>query len=130
MPKPYSMDLRQRAMARLAEGETSYEVAEALSVAVSSVIKWAARARQYGSPAPAKMGGYRRRSISGAYRGMVLDAIAKKAHVTLRELVEVLAAAGLQVYPASVSRFLKHEGKSYKKNAVRLRAGKAKGSTP
>jgi hypothetical protein len=30
-------------MARLAEGETSYEVAEALSVAVSSVIKWAAR---------------------------------------------------------------------------------------
>jgi putative transposase len=43
MPKPYSMDLRERAMARLAEGETSYEVAEALSVAVSSVIKWAAR---------------------------------------------------------------------------------------
>jgi putative transposase len=130
MPKPYSMDLRQRAMTRLAEGETSYEVAEALSIAVSSVIKWAARARQYGSPAPAKMGGYRRRSISGVYREMVLEAVAKKAHVTLRELVEILAAAGLQVHQASVSRFLSHEGKSYKKNPLRLRAGKAKGRAP
>ncbi|MGH9808509.1 MAG: IS630 family transposase [Terriglobia bacterium] len=115
MPKPYSMDLRQRAMARLAEGETTYEVAEALSVAVSSVIKWAARARTYGSPAPAKMGGYRRRMISGAYRELVLEAVATKPHVTLRELAAVLAAAGLRVHPASVSRFLKHEGKSFKK---------------
>ncbi len=130
MPKPYSMDLRERAMARLAAGETTYEVAEALSVAVSSVIKWSARDRQYGSPAPAKMGGYRRRAISGVYRDMVLAAVAKKAHVTLRELVALLASVGLKVHQASVSRFLKHEGKSYKKNAIRLGAGKAKGGAP
>jgi putative transposase len=129
MPKPYSMDLRQRAMARLATGETTYEVAEALSVAVSSVIKWAARARKYGSPAPAKMGGYRPRAISGAYREIVLAAVAKKSHVTLRELAALLAAAGLKVHHASVSRFLKHEGKSFKKNAVRQRTTKAKAGT-
>ena len=126
MPKPYSMDLRRRAMKRLEAGETTYEVAAALSVAVSSVIKWAARARAYGSPAPAKMGGYRQRVISGAYREMVLEAVAKKSHVTLRELASMLAAAGLKVHPASVSRFLKREGKSFKKNAVRLRAAKTK----
>jgi len=126
MPKPYSMDLRRRAMARLEAGETTYEVAEALSVAVSSVIKWAARARKYGSPAPAKMGGYRRRVISGNYREMVLEAVARKSHVTLRALTSMLAAAGLKVHPASVSRFLKHEGKSFKKNAIRLRTGKTK----
>ena len=130
MAKPYSMDIRQRAMARLADGETSYEVAEALSVAVSSVIKWAARARNYGSPAPAKMGGYRRRMISGSYRELVLDAVAKKSHVTLRELAAMLAAAGLEIHQASVSRFLKREGKSFKKNTIRLRAGKAKGGPP
>jgi putative transposase len=39
MAKPYSMDLRERALARLEEGETSREVAAALKVAVSSVIK-------------------------------------------------------------------------------------------
>lgn len=129
MPKPYSMDLRHRAMARLAGGETTYEAAEALSVAVSSVIKWAARARKYGSPAPAKMSGYRPRAISGAYREMVLAAVAKKSHVTLRELAALLAAAGLKVHHASVSRFLKHEGKSFKKNAVRLRTTKTKAGT-
>lgn len=126
MPKPYSMDLRRRAMARLERGETTYEVAEALSVAVSSVIKWAARARKYGTPAPAQMGGYRRRVISGIYREMVLEAVAKKSHVTLRELASILAAAGLKVHPASVSRFLKHEGKSFKKNAIRFRTAKTK----
>ena len=115
MPKPYSMDLRQRAMARLACGETTYEVAEALSIAVSSVIKWAARSRKYGSPAPAKMGGYRQRAIMGTYREMVLEAVTNKPHVTLRELAAMLAAAGLRVHYASVSRFLKHEGKSFKK---------------
>jgi putative transposase len=124
MPKPYSMDLRRRAMKRLEAGETTYEVAEALSIAVSSVIKWAARARKFGSPAPAKMGGYRRRAISGAYRELVLEAVAKKSHTTLRELTSMLAGAGLKVHPSSVSRFLKHEGKSFKKNVVRLRTAK------
>ena len=119
MAKPYSMDLRQRAMARLARGETTYVVAAALDVAVSSVIKWAARARKYGSPAPAKMGGYRKRLISGAYREMVLKAVAKKPHVTLSELTTMLATAGLRVHLASVGRFLKREGKSFKKNTVR-----------
>lgn len=35
MAKPYSMDLRERAMARLAAGESSGIVAAALNVAVS-----------------------------------------------------------------------------------------------
>ncbi len=33
MAKPYSMDLRERAMARLAAGETSHQAAAALKVA-------------------------------------------------------------------------------------------------
>ena len=52
MAKPYSMDLRERAMARLAAGQTTYQAAAALQVGVSSVIKWAARQRKLGSVAP------------------------------------------------------------------------------
>lgn len=126
MAKPYSMDLRRRAMKRLEAGQTCYEAAEALSVAVSSVIKWADRVRRYGSPAPGKMGGHRPHMIAGRYRELVLAAVAKKSHVTLRELTSMLAAAGLKVHLASVSRFLKREGKSFKKNAVRVRAEKAR----
>ena len=40
MAKPYSLDLRERAMARLVAGESSSVVAAALNVAVSSVIEW------------------------------------------------------------------------------------------
>ncbi len=60
------MDLRERALARLEEGETSREVAAALRVAVSSVIKWAARKRRLGSAAPGKMGGHRPYLIDGS----------------------------------------------------------------
>ncbi|MER9176958.1 IS630 transposase-related protein [Mesorhizobium sp. M0955] len=54
MAKPYSMDLRERALARLEEGETSYAVAAALKVAVSTVIKWAARKRRRAVRHPAR----------------------------------------------------------------------------
>ncbi len=127
MARPYSMDIRERAMARLAEGETCYEVAEALSVAVSSVIKWAARLRQHGSVAPAKMGGRRPHVIVCRYRELVLDAVKRNPHVTLRQLAAMLSAAGLYVHHASVGRFMKREGKSFKKNAVWIGAAKTKG---
>ena len=125
MAKPYSMDLRERAMVRLAAGETSREAAAALSVAVSSVIKWAARQRSTGSPAPARMGGRRPRSICGADRDFVLAEVERKPHVTLAALAAALAERGLKVHPASIGRFLHREGKSFKKNAASHRAAQA-----
>jgi putative transposase len=118
MTKPYSMDLRERAMKRLAAGETSRTVAAALDVAVSSVIKWSARQRLTGSAAPGKMGGHRPFLICGADRNWVLGEVAVRPHVTLAALAQGLAARGLKVHPASVGRFLHREGKSFKKNAA------------
>jgi transposase-like protein len=43
MTKPLSMDIRERAMARLDAGESVRRIAEALSVAPSSVVKWSLR---------------------------------------------------------------------------------------
>lgn len=116
MAKPYSMDLRDRAMARLEAGATSYEVAAALKVAVSSVIKWAARKRDLGSAAPGKMGGHRPYLISGEDRLFVLSEVERDPHMTLHQLTAALAARGLRIHPASVGRFLHREGKSFKKN--------------
>lgn len=48
MGRPYSMDLRHLAMDLIASGESCHEVAAALKVAPSSVIKWAQRYRQTG----------------------------------------------------------------------------------
>jgi putative transposase len=126
MTRPYSMDLRERAMDRLAAGETSYEVSAALKVAVSSVIKWAQRKRATGSAAPGKMGGYRPLIIAGEHRDWVLAEVECTPHVTIALLTDGLAARGLKVHPASVGRFLHREGKSFKKN----RASRRTGDTP
>ena len=40
MTRPISMDLRERALARRAEGQSVRQVAVALKVAPSSVVKW------------------------------------------------------------------------------------------
>jgi len=66
MTKPLSMDIRERAMARLDEGETVRRIAEALSVAPSSVVKWSERRRETGSVAPGKIGGHVLPKIRGA----------------------------------------------------------------
>ena len=130
MSKPYSIDLRELAMARLEAGETTREVAAALRVAVSSVIKWAARKRLSGSVAPGRMGGHRPRLISGDHRVFVLGEVARDPNMTLHRLSAALAERGLSVHPASVGRFLHREGKSFKKNGSARRAVAAKAQAP
>ena len=130
MSKPYSIDLRELAMARLEAGETTREVAAALRVAVSSVIKWAARKRLSGSVAPGRMGGHRPHLISGDHRLFVLGEVARDPNVTLHRLSATLAERGLSVHPASVGRFLHREGKSFKKNGSARRAVAAKAQAP
>ena len=65
MTAPYSMDLRERALARKAAGETHRQIAEALQISASCVSKWARRERETGSPSPAQIGGYKPRTLSG-----------------------------------------------------------------
>ncbi len=127
MGRPYSMDLRQRAMDRVASGETCHDVAAALKVAPSSVIKWAQRYRRTGSVAPGKMGGHRPHAIAGGHRDWVLAMIEGPDHVTLEILASGLLQRGLKVHLASVSRFLHREGRSFKKNRSAGRTEQAEG---
>ena len=43
MARPYSMDLRERAVARVQAGESVRLIARALSLSPSSVVKWSQR---------------------------------------------------------------------------------------
>ena len=119
MAKPYSMDLRERAMARVAAGESAGMVAEALAISVSSVIKWARRQRQTGSVAPGKMGGHRPHRIAGEHETWLLQRVENDADVTLRGLEGELGGRGLAADHATVGRFLHRKGQSFKKNCVR-----------
>ena len=95
MTRPISMDLRERATTRLASGQSVRQVAAALGVAPSSVVKWSQRLRATGSCAPAKIGGRRPRKIVPDHKAWLLARI--EAPCTLRGLVFELAARGLRV---------------------------------
>lgn len=125
MAKPLSMDLRSRAMARLAEGWSVRAVAAALSVSPSSVVKWSQRLRATGRLEPGKMGGHVRPKIAGEHRAWLLQRTGQ-ADFTIRGLVAELAERGLRVDYRTVWKFVHREGLSFKKNGAGGRTGPAR----
>lgn len=123
MAKPYSMDLRERAVERVQAGESVRAVAEVLSISPSSVVKWWQRFRATGSAAAGKIGGYRPRVLVGEHRAWLVKRIAG-ADFTLRGLVAELAERGLKVDYRTIWKFVHAEGLSFKKNRARRRAAK------
>ena len=67
MTHPLSMDIRDRAMARLDAGETVRKAAGALSIAPSGVVTWSQRKRATGRSAPGKIGGQVPHKIAGEH---------------------------------------------------------------
>lgn len=118
MAKPYSADLRSRVAAAIAEGETCRSIAERFDIAPSTVAKWSQRVRETGSPAPAKFGGYRTCTLE-PHRAFIIAEIEAVPHLTLHGLKDLLAKRGIVVSHDTVWRFLRREGQSFKKNALR-----------
>jgi putative transposase len=117
MTAPYSLDLRSRALARKAAGQTHREIAAALRISPSCVSKWTRRERETGSLAPAQIGGYKPRTLSGACAQWLRERVAR-GPVTLRGLTAELAEQGIKTQPRAVWVFLHAEGLSFKKNGA------------
>jgi transposase len=117
MAKPYSSDLRVRVAAALAGGESTRSIGERFEIAPSTVAKWSKRVRLTGSPAPAKFGGHRKCSLD-PHRAFVLEQVQAVPHLTLHGLKDILAERGIAVSHDTVWRFLRREGRSFKKNSV------------
>ncbi len=120
MARPYSLDLRERVVAALNSDQTCRQVAQAFGISVSSAVKWSQRKRMTGSPAAAKMGGHRPYLLEGE-RDWLLSRIAEKSDLTLHTLLFELKERGTKVCCDTLWRFLRREGVSFKKNAVRKR---------
>ena len=110
-------------MARLAAGETVRLVAEALSVAPSTVVKWSLRRRSTGSAAPGKIGGHVPGRIGGAHAEWLRQRMTRD--FTVRGLAAELADRGLKLHHATVWKFVRREGLSFKKNPAAQRADAA-----
>jgi len=123
MARPYSMDLRERAVSAVErEGMSRRAAARRFGVAASRVITWVRQFREQGHVRPGQMGGHKPKAISGEHRVWLLTRC-KTGEFTLRGLVgELLAERGLRVDYRSVWEFVHAEGLSYKKNTAAQRA--------
>ena len=123
MAKPLSMDLRERAMARLDCGEPIRVIAAALGIGASSVSKWSARRKSTGSVAPGKMGG----NIPGVLVGETADWLRARINgpedFTLRGLQAELAERSVKAAYLSVWKFVHREKLTYKKKCSASRTG-------
>jgi len=102
-------------MALKAAGWTNREIAAALGIAPSCVSKWTKRQHETGSLAPAQIGGYKPRTLSGDCADWLRARIAA-GHFTLRGLAAELAERGIKTQPRAVWVFVHDEDLSFKKN--------------
>ena len=126
MSKPCSMDLRERVVAAVeTDGMSRKQAAARFGVAPSSAIKWVARFRATGSAAPAKMGGYKPKTLRGEHASWLI-ARCREKDFTISQLVEELQQErSLKVDRRSVWEFLHAHDLSFKKKPVRQGAGSA-----
>jgi putative transposase len=130
MGRPYSLDLRERAVAAVEVGGLSrQEAARRFGVAASTVINWVRQFRELGHVEPGQMGGHKPRAISGGHREWLISRC-KGGDFTLRGLVAELATEReLKVDYRSVWAFVHAEGLSFKKNAAARRAKSSRRKT-
>jgi transposase len=87
-------------------------------VAPSTVVKWMRRWRETGSVAPQRQGEYRRSRPIEAHAEEILDLVAARPDITLKEIVAHLASVhGKSFAPSTVWRLLDRHRITFKKTA-------------
>ncbi|MDO7837548.1 transposase [Sphingobium sp. HBC34] len=124
MTRPYSEDLRKRALARSDAGEADRSIAEALQIAPSCLSKWRKLRRETGALKPGKMNGHKKRTLSGDTAQWLRERT-KAGPFTTRQLTAELVARGIKTDRRAVWTFLHTGGLSFKKNSASGRAGSA-----
>ncbi len=124
MPRAYSKDLRERALALVMGGRSRSAVARLLGLAESTVINWSKRQAMTGDCAAKRMGG-NRKAILLPERDWLLARMSAAPDLTVRAVRAELAERNVKVSADTVWRFLMAEGLTFKKKSAGRRAGSA-----
>ena len=116
--KPCSLDLRERVVSAIDNGESSVrKVAQRFAVSKSCVERWVKQKRTQGHVIPRKQGGSVSRVM--AYRDELVAIYEKKPDATLAEYCELLGdGTGLWVSQSTLCRTLQRLNLPRKKNAA------------
>jgi transposase len=103
------MDLRERVVAAVkVEGLSRRAAAARFGVSYSAAIEWLKRVEETGSVKPRRVGGYKPKKLSGAWRDWLVERC-RDRDFTLRGLVAELGERGLKVDYRSVWEFVQAE---------------------
>jgi len=119
----YSQDIRERVITAVEEEGLSRRAAGTrYRVPPSTVVNWIRAFRQSGRKKPRPMGGDRR-SVLKSERGWIARLVAREKNLTLSIVAaRLLSERRVRADAGMLSRFLRAEGFSFKKNRVRRRA--------
>ena len=121
MPKPYSHDLRSRALEACDAGERPHRVAQRFRIGRASVYLWLKQRREEGRDRPKKMGGGPQRLIRDAVEAALQRLVARDNHLTLAQYRDELAQeTGVCVHPWTVGRALRRLAHLYAPDGQRL----------
>lgn len=114
MPKPYSIDLRERVVAMMLSGSKYHEAAERFAVSVASISRWLTRLRRDDTVEPAPFGG-RKSSALAPHQEKIRALVEGEPDLTLDAMLERLAADGIETSRTTLHRFLQRLGLTLKK---------------
>lgn len=120
MPKPYSLDLRERVIDTVVSGASRREAAEQYGLSPSVVVLWMQRWKATGSIEAKPTGGST--SPLEDHAEFLLDLVAEQPDLTLDEIVAAMAKARIAGSRTAVWRFYERHEVTFKKNIVRQRA--------
>jgi transposase len=128
MPKPYSDDLRSRALEACDEGERPSVVAERFRIGRASVYLWLKQRREEGRDRSKKMGGGPLPVIRDTVEAALQRLVESDNHLTLAQYRDQLAdETGISVHPWTVGRALRRLRLTRKKeDPARRRAGRGR----
>src|SRR5258705_10945274 len=107
MAKPYSDDLRRRAIETISDGATIPEAAEQCGISISSMVRFLKLHRETGSVSPAKFGGHKDFALA-VHEELVRQLVADQPDITLEELADRLAKIQVAVVKSTDYLFLTH----------------------
>src|SRR5258705_12151226 len=128
MAKPYSDDLRRRAIETISDGATIPEAAEQCGISISSMVRFLKLHRETGSVSPAKFGGYKDFALA-VHEELVRQLVADQPDITVGELAARVAKKKVAVGKSSVSPFLHDLKVTLKKNYASGGARSPRGRT-
>jgi len=111
------MALRARFQEYIEEGLSGRAAAARLKLSAATGVRWLRKIREQGNVAPASQGRPRGHGKLAPHRAFLEELIGQDDDMTLPELASALeAATAVIAHPASIGRFLRKLGYTYKKS--------------